>query len=153
MNRTRDDTLFALRYAVRVLERHARMWGLIGTACKFTSVLSGTVALAALVGTNTPLAVSMGVLFATLQAIEHAFGPAEHRAKALAQRREYARVLAAHVRHDDAALEAAYQAIVAEDDITVMPALKELAFNDVVREHGLNEGACYSGHGLLRALS
>lgn len=153
MSKTRDDTLFALRYAVRVLERHARLWGLIGAACKLVAILSGTVALAALVGTNTPLAVGMGVVFAVLQAVEHAFGPAEQRAKAQAQRRDYARLLARQGAMDDAAAEAAYQAVVADDDIAVPAALKELAYNDVVREQGLSEAACYPGHWLLRALS
>lgn len=153
MNNTRNDTLFALRYAVRVLERHARMWGHIGLACKFASLLSGTAALTALASSNKQLALGLGILFAVIQALEHAFGPAERRAQSLNTRRDYARVLAAQASHSDEALEAAYQAAVAEDEICVGQSFKELAYNDVVKEQGLDETACYPGHGLLQVLS
>lgn len=153
MKNSRDDTLFSLRYAVRVLERYARMWSLVGAGLKATSILSGTVALAALTGTNTRVAVALGVVFAALQALEYALGPAEKRAEALAERRNYARVLAAEATMDDPALEAAYQRVVADDELVIIQRLRELAYNDVVREQGKDERECYADHGFLRAFS
>jgi hypothetical protein len=151
--RTRSDTLFDLRYAVRVLERQARMWGLVGAAFKFASVLSGTVALAALTGEKTPLAIGMGMVFAVLQAAEIAVGPTGKSSNALSMRRDYARLYARESTLSDAALEDGYQAIVADDEIVVGHALKELAFNDVVLERGLNAADCYPNRPWLRALS
>lgn len=153
MNKTRTETLLTLRYAVRVLERLARLWSHIGTSLKFASIISGTVALAALVGSNTPIAIGLGVVFGVLQALEHAIGPADKRAQALAQRRHYALVLAAQAGQEDAALEAAYEAVNAADEITVGQALRELAYNDVVAEQGLPQTASYPDHKFLRALS
>jgi pantothenate kinase type III len=129
------------------------MWGNVGVACKFVSIISGTVALAALTGTNTRMAISMGIVFAVFQAIEHAVGPADAKAQSLSQRREYARLLATHSQRDDAALEAAYQALIADDSIIVNHGLRELAFNDVVREQGLDRSACFAERTLLNALS
>lgn len=153
MTKPRSDTLFALRYAVRVLERYARMWHLVGAGLKAISILSGTVALAALTGTNTGLAIFMGVLFAALQALEHALDPADKRAAALAARRDYARVLSTEATKDDAALEAGYQAVVADDEIVVIQGLRELAYNDVVQEQGRDASALYPDRHWLRACS
>lgn len=153
MNNSRSDTLFSLRYAVRVLERYARMWNLVGAGLKAISILSGTVALAALTGANSRVAVVMGVVFAALQALEYALGPAEKRAEALAERRNYARVLAAEASMNDAALDAAYQRVVADDEIVIIQSLRELAYNDVVREQGKDESHCYADHGFMRAFS
>jgi len=151
--KSRFETLFSIRYAVRVLERNARMWGVVSAAFKFASILSGTVALAAITGDKTALAVWLGVVFAGIQALDHATDPAGRRASSLAARRDYARLLAAAHRHDDAALEAAYVAVVAEDEESVIESLKKLAYNDVVREQGLDDGACFAEPWLARLVS
>lgn len=153
MKDPRADTLFALRYAVRVLERQAKLWAVIGKLFKFISILSGTVAVAAVVSSKAEWAVFLGIMFAVMQAIDHALDPAEKHAAALAQRRDYARLLADQTNHTDGALEAAYRKVVADDEIMVDQALKELAYNDVVREQGLPESACYPDHALMRLLS
>lgn len=153
MNKSRSDTRFSLRYAVRVLERQARMWGVISAAFKFCSLLSGTVALAALTATNKPAAIALGLVFAVLQGAEITLGPSGHRSQALATRREYARLLARQATLCDADLEAAYQTIVADDDIIVIDGLRDLAYNDVAREQGLAVNTTYRPRRLLNALS
>lgn len=150
---TRNATLFSIRYAARVLERYARMWGIVGNVVKFTMAVSGSAALAALVGTKTTAAITLGIVFAVMQALEATLQPAKRRAEALAMRRSYARLQAGEGKQEDAALEAAYWKVAADDDITVPAPLKELAYNDVVRERGLDETACYPDHPLLRACS
>lgn len=153
MDQARFTALFNLRYAVRVLERNARFWGLMAAAAKAVSILSGTVALAALTAGSSRVSIALGVLFAAFQALEHAFDPSGKRAESLAQRREYARLLAAEAAHDTASLEQAYQRIVADDQIEVLSSLKQLAYNDVVREKGADDGACFAEHRVMRALS
>lgn len=151
--RTRDDILFDLRYACRVLERYACMHAKLGMVLKFFSLLSGTAALAALVGDKSGIALGLGLFFALLQALEHAVGPGDKAANASAMRKEYARLYARAAGLADEVLDAGYHAIVADDDISVPQGLKELAFNDVICERSLDASACYPARPFLAALS
>lgn len=143
MTDTRANTIFCIRYAVRVLERYAKYWSSIGTAFKFISLATGTGAVAAVIAANPGWSLALGVALAVLQALEHAVCPSDKHACALASRRDYARLLSNQAAHTDESLEAAYQAIVADDEVMVGQSLKELAYNDVVREKGLAESALY----------
>lgn len=154
MNTTRHQTLFALRYAVRVLERYAAFWRLIGTFFKFASVMSGAGALIAITGANANYAIALGIVFAVLQALDLVLDPSSRHAMALANRRDYAGVLAKQAGKDDAALEAAYQDVVHRDEVIVPRSFTLLAFNDVIDEMGLSPDARYNGTSLmLRFLS
>jgi hypothetical protein len=153
MNPTREDTLFALRYAVRVLERSARLWFVVGGAFKFATVLSGTVALGALTSQRQDVAVALGLAFAVLQALEVAMDPSGKRTEALVARAPYAKLLALHAQHDDASLEREYQSVVAGDTVMPMEPLKRLAYNDVVTEQGLDPAALFKASGVLRFIS
>lgn len=133
---TRHDTLFSLRYAVRVLERYSRFWARIDGATKLASLLAGSAAIAALGAQSRPLAIFFGVIFALLQALTFGIRPADKSAQGLLARRPYADLLAGEGGYDDAALEAAYQRLVAADELIVPDALRPLAYNDVVIERG-----------------
>ena len=87
---SRHTTLFNLRYAIRVLERYAAFWGSIGIAFKTLSILSGTVALSALVGEKSTMAISIGVIFALLQAIEYSLSPSDRKFAVMEMRGKYA---------------------------------------------------------------
>lgn len=132
----RRDTLFSLRYAVRVLERHSRLWGRIDGLIRFAGLLSGMAAFTALVGQSQSASLGFGVLFALLQALEFTVRPAEVRARSLSARTGYARLLATEGTYDDGALQAAYQALVADDEVVVPESLRALAYNDVLLERG-----------------
>lgn len=151
--KTRDDTLFDLRYAVRVLERQARMQGNCMAMVKFSTLLSGSAALAALVANHAAAAITLGLVCATVQALDMALEPTAKQARALAARLNYARVMSHQASMTDAALEVAYQAVVADDDVAVSRALQELAYNDVIREQGRDESVCYAERPWVRALS
>ena len=148
---TRADTLFNLRYAVRVLERYAHLWHNAGVTLKFSSILSGTAALASLTGQVVLLAVAAGIFFAVMQALELALAPADRATAASLQRREYARLLAQGCQLGDEALAAQYAGLVAEDGIHVPQGLKLIAYNDVVRERGLDSAALYTNTNRLLA--
>ena len=141
---SRHETLFNIRYAVRVLERHATLWMRIGRTIKFLSLLGGTSALAALMTSNATLATVAGLFFAALQALEATLNPSDASACARAQRLEYAHLLVREAQLDDAELASAYAAISASDEVQVSLALKEAAYNDVIDEKGLDQSAKYA---------
>lgn len=143
MNSTRHQTTFALRYAVRVLERYSAFWRVASLVFKFASVLSGAGALVAMTGTITRYAVALGVVFASLQALDLVLDPSSRHAMAMANRRDYAAILAKQAILDDASLEAAHQDIVQRDEIIMPSSFKKLAFNDVMDEMGLDPSQKY----------
>ena len=69
----RYETTFALRYAVRVLERHARYWSNLDNTIRFFSFLSATAAIASLSADHKTLSLIAGILFAILIALDAAF--------------------------------------------------------------------------------
>ncbi len=133
---TRHDTLFSLRYAARVLERHARLWRRIDAAVRLAGLLAGSSAFAALMAESRGFTLVFGVVFAVLQAVEFALRPAEQAAQSIAQRRPYAALAARSEAMDDAGLKAAYLQLHAEDDVIVPESIRTLAYNDVVLEKG-----------------
>lgn len=140
---SRHNTLFSIRYAVRVLERYARYWRSVDALTRFASFMAGTAAIAALAATCQELTMLAGVVFALLQGIEFVLRPAEKSALAMMQRRPYADLLAGEASHDDATLERGYQAIVAADELVISRPLKELAYNDVVVERGCDPAQAF----------
>ncbi len=141
---SRYETLFALRYAVRVLERHARMWRRIDGLIRFAGLLSGMSAFAALTAASQSATMLAGIVFAILQAIEFAIRPAEIAAQSMSAKKPYGDVLARQATLDDSSLEAAYQRCVADDDVIVPETLRFLAYNDVVSENGGDPSALYT---------
>ncbi|MDD2610682.1 MAG: hypothetical protein PHX60_13535 [Giesbergeria sp.] len=133
---SRDDTLFNLRYAVRVLERQCTLWRRTGAALKFVSVISGTGAVSAVMAAQQSWAISAGIVFAALQALDVVLDPSSKVSIASSLRREYARLLARQSQYDDAALHNVYQTIVAEDDVLVAKNMRHAAYNDVINEQG-----------------
>jgi len=139
----RQTTLFNLRYAARVLERHARMWRRIDAAVRLAALLAGSGAIGAIGAQNSRLALALGAVFALLQAVEFALRPAGLAARSMAQRKQYASVFARARTTSDEALADAYATLAAEDEVIVPEPLRRLAYNDVVRERGLDESACF----------
>ena len=141
---SRYETLFSLRYAVRILERYARLWQRIDGLLRLFAFLSGTSAIAALVSGSVPWSIAAGIFFAFMQGVEFSIAPARKHADALAARKPYAAILSGQAGFDDAALEAAYQRAVAEDTVIVPEALRPLAYNDAATERGCAPDHLYS---------
>lgn len=154
MNTARHETLFSIRYAVRSLERQSALWGRIGYALKFCSVLSGAAAVTTALSAGNPwLAGAAGLLFAVLQAFEVVIDPSGKAAAAMVQRRDYARLMARQSRYSDQDLETEYQVLVADDNIVPPMELRRAAFNDVVLETGRDPATLYQNLGLISKLS
>lgn len=147
------DATFNLRYAMRVLERNASYWRKVATLLKFLSILGGSLALAGVLADKPKAAIWMGLLFAIAQALENALSPIEKALLSEVQRKQYARLWAGHAQSDASALSSAYMALVAEDEICPARSLRELAYDDVVIEQGLDPASCYGGNRLMRLLS
>lgn len=86
---TRHETLFSLRYAIRVLERHGALWARLNGVVRLAALLAGSAAIAALSAQSGTLVVVFGVAFALMQGIEFALDPAGRAAQSRAQRRVY----------------------------------------------------------------
>lgn len=140
---SRHDTVFSLRYATVVLERHGALWGVIGASCRVASLLAGSAAIAALGAQNQLVALAFGIVFAFAQAIEYATYPADKAAAARVQSRQYARVWAHESEYTDADLALVYRKLVVDDDIKVFHILKDLAYNQVLSEMDCDPAAAY----------
>lgn len=131
---TRFETLFTIRYAIRVLERGRRFWAKIDVLLKVCALLSASSAIYAIGATDQRIAIVFGAFFALTQAIEFALRPADKSAAALAAAAPYANLFAAQSGRADDALEADYLAIAAQDDFLSLESIRRLAYNDVVEE-------------------
>lgn len=141
---SRFDTLFSLRYAVRVLERQSRFWRHLDGGLRMSAVLSGSASLASLL-THQPYAVSVAVLgvFAVLQAVEFAVQPGLKAAEAWVARAPYLALLAGQAGLNDARLEEEYQAALMGDGVQAFESLRRIAYNDVVEEKGCDPSVAY----------
>ena len=154
MNIQRYETLFSIRYAVRLHERGTAYWGWIANLFKLLSVLSGSAALVSVVGNQSTMAVALGLAFALFQAFEITFSPTDRKYQEIVQRKAFANLYAKQGKYSDDDLEAAYRELVAEDESTPLNSIKELAYNDVVNEQGSDSSYCYqNGHFLVAMLS
>lgn len=147
------DAIFNLRYAMRVLERNASFWRKVAALLKVLSLLSGSVALASMLTDKPKVAVWLALLFAIAQSLEYALSPFEKALLSEVQRKRYAKVWATSAQSDASTLANAYTSLVSEDDISPFRSLRELAYDDVVSEQGLDPTSCYGGNCLMRLLS
>jgi len=152
MNATRFDTLFSIRYAIRVLERYARLWHRLDLLFRILAIFSGSAAFAALMGEYKVLGTATGALFAFIVAIEYALNPQRREQEALKARSPYADLYSRQQRLGDADLEEAYQIAVKEDPVIVPESLKRLAYNDVTDERGCDPAARFELSGYQRAI-
>jgi hypothetical protein len=153
MDANRHDTLFSLRYAVRVLERYARLWHRLDVALRVIAIFFGTAAFGALMAQSGLWAAIAGLLFAFLQALEYGVGPARREQEARSARALYAEILARQrdLSNDD--LESEYQKAISRDPVIVPDGLRHLAYNDIVDERGCDPRARYELSRLERALA
>lgn len=141
---SREEVLFHLRYAVRVLERHERLWARIDAATKIASLLAGSGVVFALGAQSQAFALGSGAVFALMQAIKFALRPDARAASARASRMAYN---AAHVDQqdlNDAELTRAWARAVKSDEVVVPESLRRLAFNDCVEEFARDPAGRYA---------
>lgn len=150
MNTDRHTTEFSIRYAVRSHDRRSALWGRVAAFLKFMSIFSGSASIMSVIGSHPDAATALGLIFASFQALEYTLSPNEKMYESLAQRRGYAGLYANSRNLSDDELSACYLKLVSEDETKISIAIKELAYNDVVREQGLDESYCYPSKHSLR---
>jgi hypothetical protein len=114
------------------------------------SILSGSASIMSVVGSHPDTATALGLIFALFQALEYTLSPNEKMYESLAQRRGYAGLYANSQHLSDDELSTCYLKLVSEDETKISIAIKELAYNDVVKEQGLDESYCYPAKHSLR---
>jgi hypothetical protein len=151
-----EETLFCLRYAVRVHERRAKLWSTINLVIRFTSLLSGSAAIGSITAANQTVALVFAAIFATMQAIEFSASPNEKSTVSKSTRKAYSTIIANKGRRTEAELDEAYNATIDSDEVIAGTTIKELAYNDVVREFGAAKEHLYAEglrHKILSMLS
>jgi hypothetical protein len=130
-----------IRYAERLCLRTARLYRRVGTCSTFLSVLGGSAAITSLSATVSPwVSVSGVAVLAMFGAINLAVRPAEKATSIEADARKYAQLRSAGRSLGEADLRAALDKARETDGNEIEP-LRDVAFNDVVREVGHPEAA------------
>jgi hypothetical protein len=147
---SRFEILFSIRYASRALERCARFWGWIDRVLKFATILSGSAAVAAVLGQHPAFSVVLGVVFAALQAIEYTLSPGSNAVMARAEQKRYVSLYAKAPSLSDKQLESAWNDASREDDFDIPEFIRRLAYNDVLLENGCDPSYAYPDAGAWR---
>lgn len=141
---SREEVQFHLRYAVRVLERHERLWARIDTATKMAALLAGSGVVFALGAQSPAFALASGALFAVMQAVEFALRPDARSTAARSSRAAYSAAYVDAREMDDAELARAWARAVKADQVVVSEPLRRLAFNDCVEEFARDPAGRYA---------
>lgn len=125
-----------VRYAERLCQRTARLYRHMQTFGTFATVLGGSAVLTALSAAFPAwVSVAGAVAFSVFGAAMIATRPADKAAANEADMRRYAKLRTEGLLMDEAALRAALRKL-QETDTPEMESLREVAYNDVMREIG-----------------
>lgn len=141
---TEINLKFEIRYAINVLELDASFWRKFGFALKMLSYLSGTAAIAAITAVSQPVAIALAFLFAVAQGFEYFASPADKARDAMSMCDQYKRLYADLLTKPE---EQVYQVLLATraaDHIKTVQIIKECAYNQTVKEQGLDDTHCYA---------
>lgn len=141
---SREEVLFHLRYAVRVLDRYERLWARVDAATKIASLLAGSGVVFALGAQSQAFALASGAVFALMQAVEFALRPDARAASARTSRAAYSTAQVDQREMDDVQLERAWARAMKADTVVVPESLRRLAFNDCVEEFARDPAGRYA---------
>ena len=113
---SRQDCLFRIRYATRLHERAASLWGKVQYGVKACAYMSGSAALVAMLQDSSSWSIGMGLVFALIQCLELVLDPGAKKHEALSQRRAYARLQAKQQSYTTPELAEEYGTLVSEDE-------------------------------------
>ena len=125
-----------IRFAQRLCERTARLYRRLHTSTVFFGIVGGSAAVSTLTAWVPPWLPPAGaIMLALMGAVALSVRPAERAAQNEADVRKYARLLADAGKLNDADLAAALAEARLTDVAEIEP-LRDVAYNDVVREVG-----------------
>lgn len=130
-----------IRYAERLCLRTARLYRRAGAVCAFMAAVGGSAALGALLP-QLPAAISLAgaVLMAVFGAAALVVRPADKAAANEADAKRYARLRTEAHGMDEGALQSALDKV-RETDVPEIEPLRDVAWNDLVREIGCPQDA------------
>jgi uncharacterized membrane protein len=136
LKRTRYETLADIEYAVRLFERHERLFGRSSRALKFfTTVLALASVAAILEKLPKDVGVLVSAITAALALIDLIWDPATTSCKHEHRRRDYQRLKADASNHDEKKLLQRLEEL-RVDDPAVLDLLRQPAYNDVQKSLG-----------------
>ncbi len=144
MTPERSNLLNEIRYAERLCQRTARLYRRVQSVTTFLSVLGGSAALSAAVSATMPtwLPVVGACVFAIFGAIAITIRPADKAAQNEQDAKRYAALRAkSHTLEDQALRQALDEA--RASDVGEIETLRDVAYNDIVREIGKSEAAVH----------
>lgn len=138
---TRHELTYQIRYAIRLTQRTARLYRRVQTAGTFMAIVGGSATLS-LVSQSFPDWIGMaGAALLTLSGgALIAIRPADKAAQNEADARRYLSLAAKAAGLGDEALRAAIEEAHQSDCQEVEP-LRDIAYNDIVREYGRADAA------------
>jgi hypothetical protein len=135
------DFVYRIRYAIRLTERTARLYRRVQKAGLFLSIVGGSATLTLL---SEAIPAWLGLFGAALMTMAGAalvaVRPADQAAQNEADMRRYRALAVKAHQLDDAALSAALEEAHLSDCQEIEP-LRDVAYNDVVREYGREDAA------------
>jgi hypothetical protein len=152
MSINRYDTEFSIRYAVRLHERAKTFWNTVGSLFRLAKIISGSVAVMFAIEQNAAYTIGMCGLFALFQALDITVNPSARKFEALEQRKIFAKLFAKSLTLSNEDLYKNYMELVADDETEPLQILRELAYNDVTKEQGLDSTYLYVDNTPCRAL-
>lgn len=135
---------FEIRYAINALDLDASLWRKLGFALKMLSYLSATAAIAAITAVSQPVAIALAIMFAVAQGFEYFASPSDKAREAMAMCERYKQLLADLLAKPEEQVLSELEQVRAIDTIKVCSLIKECAYNQTVREHGLDDTHCYA---------
>lgn len=138
MERTYSDWMFEIEYAMRLCLRHRRFFGRMRITFLCIKLFGTTAAVSALLAKNPEWAVIGGLALSLVGILDQVIDPSRRRAAFVQDYKRYAavkRAAAGKTASDVAKLVAKAR----EDDADEIESLRNVAFNDTVRQEGRDE--------------
>lgn len=135
---------FEIRYAINALELDASFWRKLGFALKMLSYLSATAAIAAITAVSQPVAIALATLFAVAQGVEYFASPADKAREAMSMCDLYKQLYADLLTKSEEQVHQSLMATRAADSVKIIQIIKECAYNQTLKEQGLDDTHCYA---------
>lgn len=153
LDETEKDELFEARfnarYAYRAVLRQCRFWSRMDNANALIAAFAGTAAFAAITGQHARLAFVIGLVLAFTQLLSLIIRLPEKAVRAQISAQRYRRLVSTlAVGQDAAALRQALTEASQQDDVEVFEWIRQLAYNDALRELSADEQHAYRLSGL-----
>lgn len=142
MEKSKHTLLFELQYAQRLCTLHYRLYRRVRGVLQCATLLGAAGAVKSVVAADPKVAVFSGVALAIVAAIDQVLDPAARAATYNEDYKRYTRLFRVARSMEPHAIQAEIE-LLHEDDEPEIEALRQVAYNDVVEECGLDRKEKY----------